>query len=242
MSIETILDKITYSLLSSLQSTLQYISSNTPKVLFPYALSAYVFLLDITTRVKKQSYLTLKAVVQSFQSESIYFYKYGTAYAPVLSTTSNIQGSSAWMYSIDTSTFYDLSSYDTHSNNHLPILGASLCYLLEDSSTAIPIGDLSEWIQDQRFSSTLPSVPYQVLVSAWSYCTIKTMYYNYTNYVLVVTDLEGNETAYNLDTGDTIPVPTIDSGIDTEELNTQTPDTQDSSKKEDSPTTEEVTL
>jgi hypothetical protein len=205
MTVDETLDNVT----RIIGSTLRQFVLNTSTFLLPYALSTYVWFLDMSVRFKKQSCITMKAVVQSFKSESILFYKYGNAYAPVLSNYSQGQCSSAWLYTIDTSTFYNSSIHTKGSVQNLPILGASLCYLLGDSK-AIPISDLSEWIADQKVHSNTDDVPLQVLVSAWSYCTARTMYYNFENYVLLVTDLEGEEKAYKLETGESIPIPTIE--------------------------------
>jgi len=206
MPIEEMLDNITHTFLN----IVKYVVSNTSKLLIPYTLSTYAFLLDTGIRIKKQSYITMKAVLQSFQSEMILFYSYGNAYVPVLSNSSKSHGSFSWLYSAETSTFYN-SSFDTkHPSLHnLPMLGAGLCYILEQSDSATSIGDLSEWIADQKVHSNSADVPLQVLVSAWSYYTAKTMYYNYKNYILIITDMEGNETAYNLETGATVCIPTI---------------------------------
>jgi len=216
MTVEEILDNITNTLLT----IVKYVVTNTPIILLPYALTTYAFLLDAGTRIKKQSYISMNALVRSFKSETILFYRYGNAYVPVLSNMSQSQGTFSWLYSTESSTFYNSSLLTKTTLHNLPMLGANLCYIVKgsDSDTTISIGDLSEWIADQKVASNSADVPLQVLVSTWSYHTTNTMYYNFNNYILVVTDLEGNETAYNLETGSSVPIPTIQTTTNIEKV------------------------
>jgi hypothetical protein len=175
-------------------------------------MNSYVTLMNIYTLVRKQSTVTLKAVLNSFQFEYIHYYQFNSTYVPVLTNTTQInflENSSPWLYSVNKSTFYNLDELDSEQHKHLPMLGAVLSRLNLNSSETEEveeevIGDLSEWIQDQVVYTSNAMVPLQVLVCAWSYCKNQTLMYGYKNYTLTVMDLNGDEKVYDLETEEEI--------------------------------------
>jgi len=209
MSLDSALDNVTKIMLSFVKWTV----TDLPIYLVPFFMNSYVTLMNMYKIVRKQSTLTLKAVLHSFQNEYIHYYQFNSTYIPVVSNTTQmkfLENSSPWLYSVSKSTFYNLDGLELDEHAHLPILGAVLSYVkttLSDTEEdpeveEIIVDDLSEWIQDQNVYSLNIPVPFQVLVCAWSYCKNQTLMYGYKNYTLTVMDLNGDEKVYNLETGE----------------------------------------
>ena len=216
MAIDDLLD----SGMQYLKNLVDWTVYKLPVLLLPHALYLTNVALEICNVVKNQTCITARAIVRSFKNETLYFFDYNGLYIPVLSTNKHIlKGEYRWFYSAKDSTFYTIESAENDSIYQLDMLGASVCRSI-NSTEAVSVGDLSEWIQDQKVFSTSGTVPYQILVSAWAYSTNRTVQYNYENYVFICMDLEGNEKAYNLQTGDeleTIPTLCNDDSNDSDE-------------------------
>ena len=188
--IESRLDFIT----TTITNTIAWVLFKLPVYSVPYLLSMYTYILSFSLSLKTQSLLTLEAIAKSFEEESLYFLKYDTFYVPIplhTSTQPILSGPAEWIYYTNTSKFIYTDAQITLIKR-LPYIGA--CLYLNDTL----VGDMSEWIQDQK--ANIENVPLQVLVCAWAYNAKVSLQHTYEGYTLVVMDLEGEEYEYNLST------------------------------------------
>ena len=186
---------------STLDSITLFIANSMAWVLFklpvysvPYLLSIYTYILSFSLSLKTQSLLTLEAIAKSFEEESLYFLKYNIFYVPIplhTSTQPILSAPVEWIYYTGSSKFIYTGEQITLTKR-LPYIGA--CLYLDDTL----LGDMSEWIQDQK--TNIENVPLQVLVCAWAYNQKISLEHTYQGYTVTLMDLEGEEYEYLLTT------------------------------------------
>jgi len=189
----------------------------------------YTYILSFSLSFKTQSLLTFEAIAKSFEEESLYFLKYNTFYVPIplhTSTQPILSAPVEWIYYVGSSKFIYTGEQITLTKR-LPYIGA--CLYLEDTL----LGDMSEWIQDQK--ANIENVPLQVLVCAWAYNTKLSLQHTYEGYTLVLMDLEGEEYEYRLATEELVErEPVLDELIESALVEETVTDTVEESKSNES--------
>jgi hypothetical protein len=240
MSIDSVLENITKTVMDMTYRSF----SKFPVLFIPVILQVYLYVKNYYNSVKKQMYVTYTAILQSFENEYIFYYKNGSFYIPAIVLNSNLHNfneKSSWIYSVQSETFYKVDSINTtKESHHLKYLGASLLRSV-DSSSAVIVGDLSDWIIDQSVRDTSGDVPLNVFVSAWSYSVSKKLYYTYKDLILVCMDINANEVAYNLETGLEVPIPTIVKEVVKDESDVDSADSDNSDNSAEDTTNDEET-
>jgi hypothetical protein len=166
-----------------------------PLYLAPYFLHLYAISLNYYERIQKQSCKTFYAIQNSFRDEFLGFIQVANSqYFPFLMTrNTKYTRDPCWIYNQHEKLF-TYSELGVHSSNHnLPFIGASLT--LGDQT----IGDLSDWIMDQKVHGPDAAIPLQVMVGAWRYYFDKTYMYSFKNYKLIAITDDGEEHVYNLE-------------------------------------------
>ena len=168
----------------------------------PAALSFLVWVLETWKVFLRQLQKTVHAIIDSFYNERIVFYEDNEVYYPSVEkefdSSKFMTGHADWQYTIATNTFTKLGDTTGFSEHSIDILGAALLYEGDH------IGDLSEWILDQKIISYSSYVPFQVIVGAWAYCNRVPLHYNYPGYTVTIMTMEGDEKVINLKTGEEI--------------------------------------
>jgi hypothetical protein len=197
--------------------------------LAPYFLYSYVAILSYIERVKKQSQITFYAIQNSFQNEILGFIQYSNnQYFPFTMTRfTKYTRDPSWVYNHDTQLF-TFSQLGVHSTTHnLPFIGASLSFKNET------IGDLSDWIMDQKVHGPDAAIPLQVMIGAWRYYFDKTFMYSFKDYRLTAITDDGEEHEYNLENEEEIQKSiTSNNLINTSETSNQNKVTQNEKKTE----------
>jgi hypothetical protein len=233
MSTEDLLDKMTQYFIG----TIHWAVYKLPVSLMPYLLHTYTVLNTLYTNGSKQAFLTARACVESFENDNIIFYKYNSLYIPFISKRLEhvlLEGEYTWLYSVANVAFYNMNMIETDKTYHLPMLGASVSCMLNETD-AVLVGDMSEWIQEQKIYNITDDIPFQVLVSAWAYVTKNKIQYDYKNYIITVMDLEGNEQSYCLQT-ETV----LEKNINIFQSEEEYKYTMEKNTMQEEPTTEEV--
>jgi hypothetical protein len=158
--------------------------------------------------VYTQAARVLGAIKNSFQDKYVTFLKYGNVYVPFAHFANQdpilVSSVGTWEYSVGRNEF---KSYDaTKHFTHMPYLGAALTYTTISGNETIEYSyDMTEWLSNQSITSTDAFVPFQVIVGAYAYSTDTTIYSpDFSGYVLTVMNLEGDETSYDLATGEIV--------------------------------------
>ena len=171
----------------------------------PIALSFLVWVLEKWNIILRQIQKTVHAIIDSFYNDRIIFYEHDDIYYPSVEKEYGgrkfMTGCAEWKYMVATNTFIkggDTADYSEHS---IDLIGAAL------SRRGQYIGDLSEWILDQKVLSDSSVVPFQVIVGAWAYCNHITLEYNYPGHTITIMTMEGDEKVYDLQSGEEIVEP-----------------------------------
>jgi hypothetical protein len=101
-----------------------------------------------------------------------------------------------WLYDISVNSFYHIPSANFRESEHISFIGASLNFGGHDT-----IGDMSEWIMEQKVYSNDIPLPLQILVSSWRYSFDGVLMSNFENYHLHAITEEGDDIVYDLKTG-----------------------------------------
>jgi hypothetical protein len=168
----------------------------------PAALSFLVWVLETWKIILRQLQKTVHAIIDSFYNERIVFYEDNEVYYPSIEKEYGgrtfMTGCAEWKYIIATNTFIKMGNTTRVSEHSIDFLGAAL---LRDGEH---VGDLSEWILDQKILSDSSYVPFQVIVGAWAYCNHIELHYNYPDYTVTIMTMEGDEKVIDLKTGEEI--------------------------------------
>ena len=189
----------------------------------PLALSFLVWGMDTWGAMVQQMNRSMLAVIDSFRDETIVFYKYDGIYYPSVekknTTRKFMFAYTKWIYDIHTKTFIKAGLVNDFNTYCIPLIGASLTRnvrIYTDEPRTQSIGDLSEWVLDQKIYSTDDTIPLQVLVGAWAYCKHIMLHYNYPGYELTVMTMDGDEKVYDLETEEELISSNPISGSSTE--------------------------
>jgi hypothetical protein len=198
--IENKLDLITNMFSNNFQWTLYTL----PMISLPYLMSLYTYLQSTFTSTLKRIRVIKNAILETFDNEFIYYLHYDPYYIPFIHRKSRflfLKGNIEWTYSVNDSIFFNHFTEDDEPQLYnINYIGASLRYYVNNSNY-ISIGDMSEWLLDQKVSINTKQIPLQVLVSAWAYSSGISLNHNYISYVVTIMDLEGNEHYYDLQHG-----------------------------------------
>jgi hypothetical protein len=186
---------------TTIDSILNFFCVSVPTFLFPRVLSFYVFVMNFLKFVMKQTFRTIKSIFESFMDITIGFYKNSDdSYTPIQFITKNTYNiDPEWLYDIEVNSFYHLASANYNDSKNIPFIGASLTFGGHDT-----IGDMSEWLMDQKVYSNGLELPLQILVSAWRYSFDGVLMTNFENYHLHGITEEGDDVVYDLNTGQQI--------------------------------------
>ena len=187
---DSYIDYITHSIF-------YFVSHQVPMFCAPYFLYFYALFLKYLDKVKNQAKHTWFAIQNSFHEEFLGFVKCNNdQYFPFLMTSATKYSSDpVWIYDHNgqSFTYAELGFHATTRN--LPFIGANLMY--KNNS----VGDLSDWLMDQKVHGPDSTIPLQVLVGAWRFYFDRTYMFSYKDYSLTVITDDGEETTYNLETG-----------------------------------------
>jgi hypothetical protein len=178
----------------------------------PMALAFLVWVLEKWKVILRQIERTVRAIIDSFYNERIVFYEDDEIYYPSVEKEHGsgqmfMTGCAEWQYMIKTNTFIKYGDREEFSEHSIDLIGASL------SRGRQHIGDLSEWILDQKVLSDSSYVPFQVIVGAWAYCNHIELYYNYPGHTLTIMTMDGDEKTFDLQTGEEIVEETYESRL-----------------------------
>jgi hypothetical protein len=176
-------------------SIISFFTYDMPMFLGPYILYSYVLIQKYLDKTKNQLYITSSAIRDSFYNEYLGFIKTSSDnYFPFLiNSNTKYSCDPKWIYNPTTNVF-TYSEIGLHSTNHnIPFIGASVAF---GNQT---IGDLSDWIMDQKVHAPDAAIPLQILVSAWRYYYDKTLMFSFKDYTLTVVTEDGDEHTYNLE-------------------------------------------
>jgi hypothetical protein len=189
---------IDYSIDTLINGVVHFFLVSVPTFLIPHALSFYLFCMNFIKFVISQTFRTIKAIIESFMDVTIGFYKNSeNTYTPVPFITKNVYNiDPEWLYDISVNSFYHIPSANFKESKNIPFIGASLNFGGHDT-----IGDMSEWLMDQKIYSNTISLPLQILVSAWRYSFDGVLMTNFENYHLHVITEEGDDIVYDLNCG-----------------------------------------
>lgn len=169
------------------------------------------FLLNIYTSIQNYySYFCLffkniyNGIRDSLNTKYLAFFRISDVdYFPyIIYPNSKFSDEPQWIYDCDQKLFSLLSFGHHVSLSHLPFIGASLNHISESQSEVI--GDLSEWIMEQRINSSDSAIPLQIMVAAWNYCTNNTLTVHFKDMYLTVITEDGEEHTYSLETEEEI--------------------------------------
>lgn len=203
MSIDTILDNI----LTTLYNFFVY---KIPMFFAPYLLRVLIGFYELFGYINELIHCIIHGVRDSVSKKYLCFFKLSdldyTTY--IINNSSLFTEEPEWIYDFETKVF-SLLEFGHHSSlSHLPYIGASLNYVSKINSKSI--GDLSDWIVEQKVNSLDANVPFQILVSAWKYSLDKTIIVNFKNVFLTLITEEGEEITYSLETNKKVTLCTDD--------------------------------
>jgi hypothetical protein len=165
----------------------------------PYFLYSYAQLLKYFDKIKSQASITGYAIQNSFRNEFLAFVKCDNdRYFPfVMTSSTKYSCDPTWIYD-NTKKSFTYTELGFHTTHSLPFIGASLVY--KDQ----PIGDLSDWLMDQKVHGPVSTIPLQVLIGSWRYYFDRTLMFSFKDYRLEVVTDDGDEKTYDLETGQQI--------------------------------------
>jgi hypothetical protein len=231
MSTDTILDQLTTLIYN-------FFTYKIPMFLLPFLLKLYnciqSYFIILNTFFQKVFY----GIRDSLNTKYLCFFKLSdTQYFPyIIYPSIKFSDEPQWIYDCNENIFSLLSFGHHVSLSHLPFIGASLNYI-SDSHTEL-LGDLSDWIVEQRINSSDSIVPLQVLVAAWNYNTNKTLSVCFKNLYLTVTTDDGEDHTYSLENEEEIIINTED--MNTEDTNDE--DTKDEANEESKEQNDKIEL
>jgi hypothetical protein len=235
MSSDTILDQLTTTIYT-------FFTLKIPMFLLPYLLKCYNIIETDIMILSNFLQKVFDGIRNSLNTQYLCFFKVSEYnYFPYIMYPSiKFSDEPQWIYDCEQKIFSLLSFGHHVSLSHLPFIGASLNYIT-DTRTEL-IGDLSEWIVEQRINSSDSVIPLQVLIAAWNYSTNKTLTLHYKNlYISVITE-DGEEHVYSLENEEEIIINSTEDETNNEEskeendkieLPLESPDQSPNSLKED---------
>lgn len=202
MSLDNILDTV----LTTLYNFFMY---KIPMFFTPFLLRFICYLNDLLAHMTELIHCIIHGVRDSLSKKYLCFFKlsdidYSTY---VISNNSLFTEEPEWIYDFESKIFSLLEFGHHNSLSHLPYIGASLNYISKFNSKCI--GDLSDWIVEQKVNSLDIKIPFQILVAAWKYNLDKTIIINFRNvYITFITE-DGDEVTYSLETNEKVDLPII---------------------------------
>jgi hypothetical protein len=193
MSLDTILDTI----LTSLYNFFVY---KIPIFFAPYLLRIILYFHNLFTYINEIIHNIINGVRDSLSKKYLCFFKLSDVdyITYTINNNSTFTEEPEWVYDFETKVFSVFEFGHHTSVSHLPYIGASLNYIYENKSKCV--GDLSEWIVEQKVNSMDSKIPFQILAAAWKYSFDKTIVISYKNIYLSVITEDGDEITYSLET------------------------------------------
>jgi hypothetical protein len=207
MSMDTILDNI----LTTLYNFFVY---KVPMFFAPFLLRFICYINAYLSYMNEIIHCIIHGVRDSLSKKYLCFFKLSDIdyITYVINNSSLFTEEPEWVYDFDSKVFSLLEFGHHTSLSHLPYIGASLNYVSNINSKSI--GDLSDWIVEQKVNSSDAKVPFQILVSAWKYSVDKTIIINFKNVFLTLITEEGEEITYSLETNEKVTLSTDETNTD----------------------------
>jgi hypothetical protein len=197
MSLDTHLDTI-------LTTIYNFFVYKVPMFLAPYLLRIIFYFHNLFTYINEIIHCIVNGIRDSLSKKYLCFFKLSDVdyITYTINNNSTFTEEPEWLYDFESKVFSVLEFGHHTSVSHLPYIGASLNYIYENKSKCI--GDLSEWIVEQKVNSMDSKIPFQILVAAWKYSFDKTIVISYKNmYISVITE-DGDEITYSLETNEEV--------------------------------------
>ena len=195
MSIDTYVEQLQNMILSWI-----------PSSMIPHLLQFIVTCKLLWAIFYRQAVVTGKAIYYSFYNPILLFHKVNNTYVLNVcnsKTRYSTMTPHEWEYNPQTKQFISHRFSENDTTYPIPYLGTSVSYNMNGSME--PICDMSEWISEQKIVAPNGNLPHQVLVGAYLYLTRDMRIYDYTNYVLHVTNDMAEDFTYNISSGEIIP-------------------------------------
>jgi hypothetical protein len=176
-----------------------------PTSIIPYLLQFIVTCKIVWAAFSHQAIVTGKAIYHSFSNPIYLFHKVNNTYVLNVCNSRTRQTTMTpheWEYNPKTKQFLSHHFSENDTTYSIPYLGASVSYNL--NGTMEQICDMSEWISEQKIVAPNNNLPLQVLVGTYLYLARNMKIYDYTNYVLHVTDDMAEDFTYDISSGNII--------------------------------------
>lgn len=189
-----------------------WFTTTLPITVIPYIMSFYVYMTELLSAGFKQLCVTANAIQDSFDEKYIGYFEVGSKYIPVLiNKTDKYTTEPKWTYNMNTQ-FFSSCEIGHHTRTfNLPYIGASLSR--KENNTYSLIGDMSDWIMEQKIYADDGIVPLQLMVSAWLYSKNGMLTFNYEHlYITLITDT-GDEITYDVENSMEVKREDIDESL-----------------------------
>lgn len=200
MSIDQTFDALEAAIANMYQQTLFFIRQRILKPSIPLFLSLQVSFLFCQEAMIRQSKRTINAILNSFATEHI-VQIVNQEIHPIVYTSykpHNSHDDMIWDQNGDTQIFTHQNSDHFSRKRSIPFIGAALHH-----TTKGDIAELSEWLMDQnQIGTDLP--PLRILVNTFLQYETGHFLHNFKDYFLTVTDDEGNDQVFNLETEEAV--------------------------------------